>query len=53
VIRIHTRAENTVSTVSRVGDNHHDLGSIQSPAARVRAPLRQQPTTRNHDRRRC
>ena len=38
VIRIHTRAENTVSTVSTVRDNNHDAGLIQSPPGPVSAP---------------
>jgi hypothetical protein len=37
VIRIRTNLENTVSTVSSVGHNHHDAGSIQPPRGPVGA----------------
>jgi hypothetical protein len=37
VIRIHTRAENTVSTVSIVRDNDHDPVSTQPPPGAVGA----------------
>ena len=37
MIRIHTRAENTVSTVSIVRDNDHDLRPSQPPTEAVAA----------------